>query len=503
MKRTTVTMLAVMFIAAAATAQLSAQFNEWARGPAKFLMTKDEVKQWSAIRTDADAKAFIDLFWARRDPTPDTPRNEFQEDFDARVAFADKNFGGATAPGSMTDRGKAFILLGPPFRVSGKAGEQAEGMGAFNVGPGNAPTNARGELIVGAATSGRDQQFWMYSHENKPKFVPQADFTLVFTHENNGEWIIGTTERANPEIMFAAAANASIVSPKMTKAPVYVTAAPAHNTAFKSADLKTAYEQFRAGDKTALGPATLTDAEFVSSEGVHFVSAQMYVPAGGDITAGQKLTFLSVVEDKDGRIVDVREDAATMTAIGNDTYVDKSLELEPGTYNVTFALADGGKILAAERAPLTVQGLDPNANALSPLLLATNVYPMKTTWHPTDPFIFGGLKVVPKGDSVFPTAGDLWYFVEVRNPGVTDTGVPNLRVRVDIAGKTAKGAVRLNLPMQDAEITKLQQEKNRYALGLAIPLESFLPGEYTMKVHITDVVLGKDYDLQKAFKIRG
>src|SRR6266849_1870328 len=73
-------------------AVLSPAQADWAKGPVQFLMTKEEVAQWNALQSDADAAAFIALFWARRDPTPGTPRNEFREDFEARVKVADDQF---------------------------------------------------------------------------------------------------------------------------------------------------------------------------------------------------------------------------------------------------------------------------------------------------------------------------------------------------------------------------------------------------------------------------
>jgi hypothetical protein len=152
---------------------------------------------------------------------------------------------------------------------------------------------------------------------------------------------------------------------------------------------------------------------------------------------------------------------------------------------------------------MTIEGLDPKATAASPMLLASKVYPLQVPPQPMDPFTFGGLKVIPKGDANFTPSGDLWYFVELRNPGVTDAGVPNVRVRIDIKGKTPNGPVELRIPMKDTAVAKLAGETNRYALGLAIPLEGFKPGEYTMKVHVVDVVLGKEYDFEKPFRVRG
>lgn len=89
-------------------------------GPFTFLMTEEESRAWATMPVDADVSDFVEVFWARRDPTPGTVRNEFREQFEARVTYADVNFSewrrGTRTSGSMTDRGKAYILFGQPTR---------------------------------------------------------------------------------------------------------------------------------------------------------------------------------------------------------------------------------------------------------------------------------------------------------------------------------------------------------------------------------------------------
>src|SRR5204862_541412 len=69
---------------------------------------------WAAVKTDADAQAFVELFWARRDPTPETPVNELRQQFEQRIAEADKRYGFRNTPGSVTDQGLAYVLFGEP-----------------------------------------------------------------------------------------------------------------------------------------------------------------------------------------------------------------------------------------------------------------------------------------------------------------------------------------------------------------------------------------------------
>src|SRR6185503_20011317 len=100
MKRISVVFAAVL-VSATAFAAVSPERAAWVNGPVQYLMTPEELTTWRTIQTDADADAFVALFWARRDPTPGTPRNEFREDFEARVEAADKQLGTKTVRGSL------------------------------------------------------------------------------------------------------------------------------------------------------------------------------------------------------------------------------------------------------------------------------------------------------------------------------------------------------------------------------------------------------------------
>ena len=85
MRRILIVCATLAIVAGSAFAQLSPEVRDWAKGPVQFIMTPQELAQWNQIKTDADAKAFTDLFWARRDPSPGTPVNEYRDAFEAAV----------------------------------------------------------------------------------------------------------------------------------------------------------------------------------------------------------------------------------------------------------------------------------------------------------------------------------------------------------------------------------------------------------------------------------
>lgn len=126
--------LLLVFIAGSASAALSPKYDAWRNGPVQWIMTSEEQRAWRALKTDEEASTFIDLFWARRDPSPGTPTNDYRDQFYGRVGFADAKFGEGKIAGSMTDRGRVYIVLGKPtewsvqVRNSNSAEAGTEGM---------------------------------------------------------------------------------------------------------------------------------------------------------------------------------------------------------------------------------------------------------------------------------------------------------------------------------------------------------------------------------------
>lgn len=90
----------------------------WANGPVQWLLLSDERKQIRRVNTSLEAEGFVEDFWALRDPQPDEPGNPYREAFVQRVEAADVLYGEKGVRGSLTDRGRALILLGPPTHVT-------------------------------------------------------------------------------------------------------------------------------------------------------------------------------------------------------------------------------------------------------------------------------------------------------------------------------------------------------------------------------------------------
>ena len=84
--------------------------KEWIRGPVRYLSKKIEAEEYKLLQTDADRILFIERFWARRDPHPETMTNEARQIFWERVRETNELFVDSAREGWITDRGKIHIL---------------------------------------------------------------------------------------------------------------------------------------------------------------------------------------------------------------------------------------------------------------------------------------------------------------------------------------------------------------------------------------------------------
>ena len=82
----------------------------------RYIATDAELTEMDRLRIPEERQAFWDAFWKRRDPTPETPRNEAMEEFYKRVRYADQRFG-VGGPGWKTDMGRIYIQYGQPDEI--------------------------------------------------------------------------------------------------------------------------------------------------------------------------------------------------------------------------------------------------------------------------------------------------------------------------------------------------------------------------------------------------
>ena len=96
--------------------ELSKTYKRWLDEDVRWIITEKSRTAFKQLSNDEERDKFIEAFWQRRDPTPDTPENEFKEEHYRRIAYANEHFA-AGIPGWKTDRGRMYIMYGPPDEI--------------------------------------------------------------------------------------------------------------------------------------------------------------------------------------------------------------------------------------------------------------------------------------------------------------------------------------------------------------------------------------------------
>lgn len=97
---------------------LTPKYKQWLEEEVVYIITKKEKEVFLQLQTDRERDIFIEAFWRQRDPTPNTPENEFKTEHYRRIQHANRYFGKESPqPGWKTDMGKIYIILGEPKQI--------------------------------------------------------------------------------------------------------------------------------------------------------------------------------------------------------------------------------------------------------------------------------------------------------------------------------------------------------------------------------------------------
>jgi GWxTD domain-containing protein len=96
--------------------ELGGSFKRWLDEDVRYIISSEEREAFVELATDEEREHFIQSFWARRDPTPDSATNEYMEEHYRRIAWANDRFA-SQGPGWQTDRGRTYITQGPPDEI--------------------------------------------------------------------------------------------------------------------------------------------------------------------------------------------------------------------------------------------------------------------------------------------------------------------------------------------------------------------------------------------------
>jgi GWxTD domain-containing protein len=424
----------------------------------------EERQTYTNLKDRTERAEFEKIFWARRDPNPESPENEYESEWRGRRADADKRYRVGARPGSQTDCGRVFILLGEPDRV--RKEETSENPGLHS------------------------PETWTY--KDKPTITfkgGQVDIAL------DSDCQLGNPAAAKQLDLLAAAL---IVSPnlgykiqngKLTPlADLLPKPSPAQTL------LKTPRQDFPI--KAKLSFLKVEDGSTAILGLVRADAASVTVEESG----GKKLAKVTVCAEAvnaDGRSV-AFVDRAVLGRVAADgsVVVSYKMVVKPGKYELKSGVVDdksGKGSLVSE--PFDAPDLDKHELTAASLLVLADIHET-TKVEPNDPdegFFIGRAQLVPRFGPVFTTAEAPLFFYQAYD-GQVDPATS--KASVTIALTLAKGGQTLaKAPEQTLDTSLIGG-----AVG-PVPLSSFDPGSYTAKLKLRDNVAKKDLNIEASFEV--
>jgi GWxTD domain-containing protein len=485
--------------------ELESPYRKWLNEDVSYIITDEERAAFKRLQTDEEREQFIENFWLRRDPTPDTVENEFKEEHYRRIAYANEHYASGI-PGWKTDRGRIYIVYGPPDEI------EDHSSGGFYERP---PEEGGGETstypfqqwryryvdgignnvvleFVDPSMSGEFHLTMDPSEKDALLYVPGAGLTMMEQmgmssknqrFQNTDGTHLGQAFGGQPESMmeFTRLENyAAIFKPPKAQFPD-LEAQVYSKISYNILPCKVRTDFFPVTDASVLTYVTVQfdnkDLQFTSKEGLQRATVNIF----GRITTMTR------------RIVSTFEDTVTINAApqllqayqAQKSIYQKPMPLAPGTYRLNVVSKDltAGNMNNYEAA-ITVPRLDPDKATTSSVMLADIIekVPMKSIG--AGQFIIGDSKVRPRMDDVFKHEEKMGIYLKVYNLGADETThKPVGTVTYELVRSGSNERIfdfTENLgEVPDASASQLTIEK-------FLPLKSLLPGQYTLRMKIVD-----------------
>ncbi len=469
----------VLMLAVAAVA-FAGQYDKWLDEDGKVLATKQEKDAFRKLKTDADKEQFINQFWAKRDPSPGTPENEYKSTYEQNVQKVNEMAKAKNKPGSYTDLGMTLILLGAP---DDQKKEEAK-----------APAPGLGDDEEEPTAGPRPKMSFIYKKLSPEIASGEVEIPFV---ADAGEWKFADKKKAEEFMEKARDRAIKMAQSAQTEAqqkPAQPVAPPpaaeAGMTPITTAALKTALDAAAAGNApTDLAVESLVDV-FMSSADEPFVAVAIH--SASDTSAARVgIRVLdstgAVVKEGELPFVNPAEPAG---------YFQSSVPISSATdYTVLLAIASGDKTGASKQS---LKAPDLSGFAMSSVILSTKFNQLTEAKPEKEAYTFGKIKVQPSIDHVFDKAQDMIIVYEIYN-FQTDatTQKPNLEVTFGFQAEKAPKPQTTPPQAPNGLVTG-----KKMTIPTSFPLNAFPVGKYKLIVTLTDKMSGTTTMRETSFAVK-
>jgi len=469
----------------ALTVEFTNVYSLWLREVA-YIITPEERAAFKRLTTDDEREQFIEQFWERRNPEPGSPENKFREEYYRRIVFANQRFSN-TVPGWKTDRGRIYILYGPPDEIDS---QPTGGTMRWSVDEGP----------PGIKTFPFEQ--WFYRYLKGAEGVEENQVLTFVDPTNAGEYRL-TINPADKDVLLHVPMHN--LHPEADVGPFLKPFSPAASLKFP--DLRAIIASkpvlqnplplllhtfhFPATGLTGLTLVTIQvanrDLQFQNSGEAEHASVEVYCQ----------------IETPFGRIVSVFENTFHVDLplqdreeqINGRSVLEQSVPLRPGLYKLRVVVKDQGSgRMGSMACGLHVRHFSELLTSSS-LILADSIEPL--TARNECVFAVGGDEVLANPGQVFSRRQDLGAYLQVYNLRLDpNTHKPFVSIQYQIL-KDGKPILE-----EPEDAARLAQSSTVFTVAKSIPLRTLETGRYSLRIRITDNIGKASITPTTTFEIR-
>ena len=486
--------------------ELATPYKKWLEEEVPYIITDEERSAFLQLQTNEEREQFIEAFWQRRDPTPDTVENEFKEEHYRRIAYANERFSSGI-PGWRTDRGRIYIMWGPPDQI-----ESHSAGSTYN----RPMTEGGGQTTV----YGFDD--WTYHYMEG---IGQ-NITIEFVDPTGtGEYHISLDPGEKDAMAHVPGGGPSMLeqmglssqAARFTRtdgstAPL----GPAGTSALDSQNEFTRLEQF--AKVQAPPPVKFKDLEEVVSSRIlrnqisfdyrfdfmRITGDTILVPVTVQIQNKQmtfrdhdgvqsaSLNLFGRISSMTGRVIQTFEDVIQRDfpdsllepSLKGFSIYQKAVPLRPGLYKLDLVIKDvnSGNV-GVVNTRLAVSPIPDDKLEASSLILADQMEPVSSKDVGVGQFVLGSTKVRPKLDAEFHVDQPLDVYLQFYNLKVDDKTHKN---NVSLDFKVTQGDQTVSHAVKTGD--DLKQNGEQITVQEVIQTKTLPPGKYKLQIQATDLV---------------
>ena len=484
--------------------ELKKAYKDWLDKDVAYVITEEERRAFKKLETDDERERFIEEFWRRRDPDPDTDENEFREEYYERIAYANEHYASGI-PGWKTDRGRIYITWGKPDEVETHPSggsynrESYEGGGSTSTYPFERwfyrylPGVGSGVEIEFVDPTGSGEYRIARNPDEKDALlhVPGAGMTLAeeMGLSTKGDRIanIGGIGNSNYQRESDSPFSRLQLLADLSRPPAikFNDLASAVNTPIiednpLSFDVRVDF--FRQSDERVITAFTVqTDNHnlvFQDSGGLQQAQLNIF----GKIThvSGRRAGIF-----EDPVITRATPQELTETKERKSAY-QKAVALAPGRYRVDVIVRDiASGATGVRRIGFEVPKYDPAKLSTSTLILAVKLEGLGDQ-PAVGMFTIGSVKVIPNVSGSYRRGAPIGLYMQIYNAGVDQT---TLRPSVDVEYVLMKDGKEIGKQMEDWRGNS--DSGQRLTLARLVPSQNLSPGDYSVEVRVKDRVSGQ------------